>query len=324
MVTLSVWDVHTEMKHGPMAESNAAIEIKGLTKSYGDAVVVDHVDLTIPAGEIFGLLGPNAAGKSTAIRMMTGIVSPDAGSIRVLGMDMLADAAAVKRRIGYVAQEFALYPELSVLENLEFYRSIYSRAGSSSTDELLERYDLLQFADKRAGKLSGGYKRRLSIACAVSHDPELIYLDEPTAGIDPVTRKELWDGFYELAAAGRTLFVTTHYMEEAERCHRLAFINHGRIIACDTPEGIKSSLSGMAVYSTRVPYSPDLSRALKAMVEVRVLNQFGEELRIVADDSVSPSVLDDCISRFGGISDGVVSVPVSIEDAFMTMTLETA
>ncbi len=305
-----------------MNETSDVIEAKGLTKKFGDNTVVDNIDLSVHRGQIFGLLGPNAAGKSTIIRMLTGIIEPNAGSIRVLGMDMLAEPVSVKRRIGYVAQEFALYPELTVTENLEFYRGIYDRAGARSTDEILHTYDLHQFADRRAGKLSGGYKRRLSIACAVSHDPDLLYLDEPTAGIDPVTRKELWDGFYDLAAAGSTLFVTTHYMEEAERCHRLAFINHGRLVACDTPDGIKASLDGICVFSTRVHYSPDLSRALQEMEEVQVLNQFGEELRIIARDSISPRRLDDCISKHSGTSPGVQAVPVSIEDAFMTMTME--
>ena len=305
-----------------MSETDAVIEVHGLTKIYGGVPVVDDVDLSVPRGQIFGLLGPNAAGKSTTIRALTGIIEPDAGSIFVLGMDMAKEAVRVKRRIGYVAQEFALYPELSVMENLEFYRGIYDRAGSRTTDEILHTYGLYQFADRRAGKLSGGYKRRLSISCAVSHDPELIYLDEPTAGIDPVTRKDLWDGFYDLAAEGRTLFVTTHYMEEAERCHQLAFINQGRLVARDSPQGIKASLHGMRVYSTRVQYSPKLTRALQEIEEVRVLNRFGEELRIVVLDSLKPESLDACISAHSASSAGVQEVPVSIEDAFMTLTME--
>jgi ABC-type multidrug transport system ATPase subunit len=305
-----------------MNETDAVIEVRGLTKVYGGTPVVDDVDLSVSRGEIFGLLGPNAAGKSTIIRALTGIIEPDAGSINVLGMDMSKEAVKVKRRIGYVAQEFALYPELSVMENLEFYRGIYDRAGDRTTDEILHTYDLHQFADRRAGKLSGGYKRRLAISCAVSHDPELLYLDEPTAGIDPVTRKELWDGFYDLAAGGKTLFVTTHYMEEAERCHRLAFINRGRLVACDSPQGIKGSLDGMQVYSTHVHYSPDLSRALQQLEEVQVLNQFGEELRIVALDSINPRVLDECIGTHSTISAPVQVVPASIEDVFMTLIME--
>ena len=196
-----------------------AIVVQRLCKQFGPIIAVDHIDFSVHRGQIFGLLGPNAAGKSTTIRLLAGIILADAGTVTILGLDLTSQISRIKYRIGYVAQHFALYPELTVAENLAFYSGLYRPKGHADLTGLLATCGLTPFAGQLAGKLSGGYKRRLSIACALTHDPELIFLDEPTAGIDPVTRKELWDLFYDLAASGRTLFVTTHYMEEAERCN---------------------------------------------------------------------------------------------------------
>lgn len=299
---------------------SAVIDARGLTKQFGTRVAVNHIDLSVSNGQIFGLLGPNAAGKSTTIRLLTGILLPDAGTAQVLGMDLLTETTSIKEHTGYVAQHFALYPELTVTENLSFYSGLYQHISKNDLQCLLERYGLMQFANQRTGTLSGGYKRRLSIACAVSHEPDLIYLDEPTAGIDPVTRKDLWEQFYDLAAAGKTLFVTTHYMEEAERCHQLAFIHQGKLVAHDTPERIKQSLQGYKVFASRVNYDPLLSKTLKSMDRIYVLNQFGEELRIVADSSLAADELNACIKRHTNLDANVKEVPVSIEDAFMTLT----
>lgn len=299
---------------------SAVIDAQGLTKQFGANVAVNHIDLSVSRGQIFGLLGPNAAGKSTTIRMLIGIILPDAGTVQVLGRDLLTETTSIKEHTGYVAQHFALYPELTVTENLSFYTGLYQHTSKNDLQHLLDKYGLMQFANQRAGTLSGGYKRRLSIACAVSHEPDLIYLDEPTAGIDPVTRKDLWEQFYDLAAAGKTLFVTTHYMEEAERCHQLAFIHQGKLVAHDTPERIKQSLQGYKVFASRVNYDPLLSKTLKSMDKIYVLNQFGEELRIVTDDSVTPAQLNACIKKNTGLDVKILEVPVNIEDAFMTLT----
>ena len=299
---------------------SVAIDARGLTKQFGPRVAVNHIDLSVASGLIFGLLGPNAAGKSTTIRMLTGILLPDAGTAQVLGRDLLTETTSIKEHTGYVAQHFALYPELTVTENLSFYTGLYQHTSKSDLKHLLDKYGLMQFAKQRAGTLSGGYKRRLSIACAVSHEPDLIYLDEPTAGIDPVTRKDLWEQFYDLAAAGKTLFVTTHYMEEAERCHQLAFIHQGKLVAHDTPERIKHSLQGYKVFASRVNYDPELSKILKTMDKIYVQNQFGEELRIVADNSLTADELNACIKKHANVDANVQEVPVSIEDAFMALT----
>lgn len=301
---------------------SVAIDVRGLTKQFGTKVAVNHIDLSVSSGQIFGLLGPNAAGKSTTIRMLTGIMLPDGGNARILGYDLIDDISSIKEHSGYVAQHFALYPELTVSENLSFYTSLYSDNSKNNIQRLLERYGLKQFQNQRANTLSGGFKRRLSIACAVSHDPDIIYLDEPTAGIDPVTRKDLWEQFYDLAAAGKTLFVTTHYMEEAERCHQLAFIHHGKLVIHDTPERIKQSLQGYKIFATRMNYDPVLSSKLKSMDWIYVLNRYGEELRIVTDVNVTADTLGTCIKQYAGMDVKINEVPASIEDAFMTLTSE--
>lgn len=300
-----------------------AIEVQGLYKQFGTITAVDHIDLSVPNGQIFGLLGPNAAGKTTVIRLLAGIITSNAGTVNILGLDPKMQTTLIKQRIGYVAQHFALYPELTVAENLAFYSGLYQSTDQDKLQDLLNVYGLTSYAKQFAGTLSGGYKRRLSIACAVSHDPDLIFLDEPTAGIDPVTRKEIWDIFYDLAATGKTLFVTTHYMEEAERCNQLAFIHHGILVAQDTPNGIKHSLKGTKVFACRAQYDPALSKTLCNVDGIKVLNQFGDELRIVVDEHISADHLKNIIVNNLNENYDIYEVSVSIEDAFMTLTSST-
>jgi len=263
------------------------IQTKNLSRCFKEFIAVDKLDLVINKGEIFGLLGPNAAGKSTTIRMLAGILRPSSGEATIFDLDLFTQTEAIKHRIGYVAQQFALYPDLTALENIEFYSGLYGVHDKQRMLELLSVYGLESFTDRHAGYLSGGYKRRLAIACATAHDPELIFLDEPTAGIDPVTRKELWDLFYELTTQGKTLFVTTHYMEEAERCNRLAFLNEGRLTAQGTPTEIREALGRYQVFSCETPYDPVLNKKLKNTPGIKLVNQFGDELRIVSDRSIS-------------------------------------
>ena len=296
------------------------IETRNLTRRFGDFIALDHLELAVSGGEIFGLLGPNAAGKSTTIRILTGILRADLGEARVLGLDLFTRTEEIKRRIGYVAQHFALYPDLTVEENILFYGGLYGIDDPNRLRQLLATYDLRQFSGRRAGYLSGGYQRRLAMAAATMHDPELIFLDEPTAGIDPVTRKELWDLFYALAAQGKTLFVTTHYMEEAERCNRLAFLNHGRLVAQGTPAEIRGSLDGMQVYLARIPHDPELNRALTRIDGVQLVNQFGGDLRIIAGFPATRERLQQTIAGQRGETVEVVAVETSIEDAFMSIT----
>ncbi len=301
-----------------MQTQPATLVVNGLSKRFGKTVAVNKVSLRIHKGEIFGLLGPNAAGKSTTIRMLAGILRPSEGDASILGLDLLRQAEEIKQHIGYVAQHFGLYPELTVKENLSFYASLYG--NRAALDDLLGQYELADFSGKRAGKLSGGYKRRLSIACALSHDPELVFLDEPTAGIDPVTRKELWDIFYDLAAAGKTLFVTTHYMEEAERCDSLAFLSHGKIVAKGSPEQIRKQPGNYHVWATDAPHSPALTRALEQLPCVRTLNRFGSSLRIITDADCDADLLREAIRQHSPTPAALESTAFNLEDVFITLT----
>jgi len=296
------------------------IETRNLTRQFGDVVAVDAVNLSINSGEIFGLLGPNAAGKSTIIRLLAGILRPSSGEASVLGLDLFTQIEEIKRLIGYVAQYFALYPDLTVYENIEFYGGLYGIDNQERLQQQLELYDLVQFKNKNAGLLSGGYKRRLAMACATTHDPELIFLDEPTAGIDPVTRKELWELFYQLSTTGKTLFVTTHYMEEAERCNRLAFLNQGRIVALGTPGQIRASLTNQQVYSCEISHNPELTHALMNLPGIELVNQFGSELRIIASTLVKFDELEKLIGDYYAKPFRLTPVSPSIEDAFMSLT----
>lgn len=291
-----------------------------LTKRFGGLVAVDGLDLDLRSGEIFGLLGPNAAGKTTTIRLLAGILRATSGSARVLGMDLVGELGRIKPRIGYVAQHFALYPELTVRENLKFYGRLYGRLTTDRQTELLAAYGLKGFADRPAAQLSGGYKRRLSIVCAVSHDPDLIFLDEPTAGIDPVTRKELWDLFYDLSTTGKTLFVTTHYMEEAERCHRLAFLSAGRRVAYGSPAQIRGLLAGKQVYAFDSDHDPQLMAQLENLDHVLVVNRFGNTVRVVGDDGFEPDRLRACLARWPGVRRAPAPAEATLEDVFIALT----
>ncbi len=296
------------------------IETRDLTRRFGDFVAVDQVSLSINSGEIFGLLGPNAAGKSTIIRLLAGILRPSSGEANILGLDLFTQTEKIKKLIGYVAQYFALYPDLTVYENIEFYAGLYGIDDQKRLQQQLEVYGLVQFQNKNAGLLSGGFKRRLAMACATTHDPELIFLDEPTAGIDPVTRKELWDLFYSLSTGGKTLFVTTHYMEEAERCNRLAFLNQGELVAQGSPVEIRASMTNQQVYSCEISHNPELTNALMEVAGIQLVNQFGNELRIITSTRIPFDTLHNIISDYHENEFQLTLVSPSIEDAFMSLT----
>lgn len=303
---------------------SSIISISNMSKRFGEKTAVNAMNLSISKGEIFGLLGPNAAGKSTTIRLLSGIIAMDEGEVEILGYDLNRQMDQVKARIGYVAQFFALYPELTVAENLDFYSEIYTSVSREKKQSLLNEYGLTDVAHQRAGELSGGYKRRLSIACAMAHDPDLIFLDEPTAGIDPVTRKELWDQFYHLASQGKTLFVTTHYMEEAERCNQLAFIHHGNLVARGSPSVLINAFSDNRVFTCPIRHNPSLAEALMNTDGVLVLNQFGEQLRIITMQDVSAEQLRAVITEFESDKLQIEQVSPSIEDVFIALTREKA
>ncbi len=305
----------------PHCNMNPALHTHDLTRRFGDFVAVDRLSLSVEQGEIFGLLGPNAAGKSTTTRMLAGILQASEGEASVLGLDLFTQTEQIKRRIGYVAQQFSLYPDLTVTENLEFYAGLYGVSDAMLIKQQLQIYQLEQYAQRFAGHLSGGYQRRLAIACATTHQPELVFLDEPTAGIDPVTRKELWDLFYALAAKGMTLFVTTHYMEEAERCNKLAFLSHGKLAAIGAPEEIRNALHDYNIYSCEAPYHPALTDALLATRGVLLVNQFGSQLRIVTEKTVSIDAIRSLLADYLPADTQPTPAIPSIEDAFMVLTM---
>ncbi len=294
------------------------IEVSHLSKKFKSNLAVNDVSLNIGPGVIFGLLGPNAAGKTTLIRMLCGIIRSDGGKVSINNTSV----EKAKINFGYVAQHFGQYEELSVWENVKFYASMYDVHDKKYLLSLLERYDLIPFKNKMAGTLSGGYQRRLALVCALSHDPEVLFLDEPTAGIDPVTRKLLWDDFYRLSTEGKTLFITTHYMEEAQRCHQLAFISSGKIVAEGTPDTIKQALGDVQVYTAKIAYQPEIHQALHKLTGVLLVNQFGNELRTVVSPEINASTLDKIINNVMNQHYEVKITEPNLEDVFIALTQE--
>jgi ABC-2 type transport system ATP-binding protein len=229
------------MTQGRKVDSDFGIVTRGLRKEFKGVVAVENLDLEVGRGEIFGLLGPNGSGKTTTIRMLTGLIAPTAGSATVVGVDVVRNPEQVRRRIGYMSQRFGLYDDLTVEENLAFYAGVYGIVGAERKRRIeaqLEEYRLAVRRSQLAGTLSGGWKQRVALACATTHEPDLVFLDEPTAGVDPASRRLFWEMIGRRAQAGMTVLVTTHYMDEAERCHRLAFLSRGHLIGVGTPAEI--------------------------------------------------------------------------------------
>jgi len=224
--------------------NNLAIKASGLTRRFGKFTAVDHIDLEVKEGEVFGFLGANGAGKTTAIRMFCGLLKPTDGDAWIGGISVLDDPARIKKRIGYMSQKFSLYDELKVVENLEFFAGAYNIPASNTRiriQEILSQFNLVSMEHRFTRQLSLGLKQRLALGCAMLHSPEILFLDEPTGGVDPVTRRNFWTSIHNLASAGTTVFVTTHYMDEAEYCHRISIMNHGKIIALGSPQSLKQS-----------------------------------------------------------------------------------
>lgn len=292
------------------------IQAINLTKRFNGNAVVNNVSLNVDKGKIFGLLGPNAAGKTTIIRMLCGIIKSDEGEIKINNMGV----EQAKTDFGYVAQHFGQYEELSVWENLKLYASMYDVTDKQHLLSLLEHYGLTAYKKQRAGLLSGGYQRRLALVCALAHTPDVLFLDEPTAGIDPVTRKLLWDDFYQLSTEGKTLFVTTHYMEEAQRCHQLAFISSGQIVAEVSPATIKEALGDVQVFTCDMRYNPEIHKALYALPGMLLVNQSGNELRIVVMPELKQITLETTINSLSDQSFTIETTGANLEDVFIALT----
>lgn len=301
----------------------SAIEASHLVKQFGEVTAVNDVTFEIRKGEIFGFLGPNGAGKSTTIRMLCGILAPNSGSAKIMGYDVGEDSRVVKPLIGYMSQSFGLYSDLTVEENLWFYARLYlpGAAVRNAVEGALRSLEFGSYRNTLAAQLSGGWRQRLALGCALVHDPQVVFLDEPTAGIDPVSRRTMWDYFYTLAERGKTLFVTTHYMEEAERCHRIAFIWNGRLAAMDTPVRIRSEFHAHEIVALQTPQLNEAFRRIKSMPGIIDANLYGMEIHVaVADAHEAIPRLRESMEA-GGI-DLVRLEPIepSIEDVFVSLS----
>ena len=292
-----------------------AIEVRGLTKRYGKRAVVDHIDLAVPRGRIVGFLGPNGSGKTTTIRMLCGLLTPDEGSGTTLGLDLRTRAPEIKRRVGYMTQRFSLYEDLSIEENLDFIARVYAvRDRKRRVREGLEQLGLSARAKQLAGSLSGGWKQRLALAACLLHSPELLLLDEPTAGVDPKARREFWDQLHALAAQGITVLVSTHYMDEAERCHRLAYIAYGKLLAQGTADEVVRQ-SGLHTWEVSGEDLAGLADELRARPGIEMVAAFGSALHASGTDA---EALRAGIAPFRdrpGTS--WREVPAGLEDAFI-------
>ena len=268
------------------ADNGIAIRARGLSKRFGELLAVDRVDLSVPRAHVYGFLGPNGSGKSTTIRMLCGLLTPSAGEIEVLGLRVPEQAEALRLRIGYMTQKFSLFEDLSVRENLEFLAAVQGLAKTEAkrrVDELIEQYDFADRQKQLAGTMSGGQKQRLALAGAVIHRPELLFLDEPTSAVDPESRRDFWEKLFDLADAGTTLLVSTHYMDEAERCHRIAILDRGVLVADGTPAQLTGALAGRSLV-VHAAQPRRVQQALAAMPGVLSVAQVGNTLRVLCDD----------------------------------------
>jgi ABC-2 type transport system ATP-binding protein len=309
----------------PMSAGDVIIETEHLSRRFGDLVAVRDVSLTVRRGEIFGVLGPNGAGKSTTIRMLCGILDPTSGNGRVVGFDIRTQAERIKERIGYMTQRFSLYEDLSVLENLAFYAGIYGvprRQRRRVIDATIEKLGLGDRRRQLAGTLSGGWKQRVALAGATIHEPPLLFLDEPTAGVDPVSRREFWEQIHRIASEGTTVLLTTHYMDEAERCHRIAFIFRGHVLDVGTPEAIVAR-RGLHVAELEVERAREAADALRARPEVDEVAHYGHVLRLATRRGVEPEPLARAVLAPLGIAIGAWRpARATVEDVFVSMVRE--
>ncbi|MBT8079092.1 MAG: ABC transporter ATP-binding protein [Gammaproteobacteria bacterium] len=302
---------------------NTAIRARGLTKNFGKLCAVNNLDLDVPRAAIYGFLGPNGSGKTTAIRMLCGLLTPTSGSASVLGFAVPGDAIALRPRIGYMTQKFSLYGDMTVRENLAFIADIYSYDRSDRNrriDEILREYDFVDRARQHAGTLSGGQKQRLALACAVLHKPELLLLDEPTSAVDPRNRRDFWARLFRLADSGTTILVSTHYMDEAERCHRLAILDRGVKVADGSPQELQDS-TGMNIIEVRADNPQRAATILENLPGVMSVTQLGVRLRVLVPQEIPGARQTiDAELRKHGLTAAVAEVSASLEDVFVAVT----
>lgn len=306
----------------PFGSGELAIRARGLSKRFGDLIAVNQVDLSVPRGNVYGFLGPNGSGKSTTIRMLCGLLTPSAGEIEVLGLRIPEQAETLRRRIGYMTQRFSLFDDLTIRENLEFLAAVQDIPRAAATrriDELVEQYHFQDRQKQLAGTLSGGQRQRLALAAAVIQQPELLFLDEPTSAVDPESRRDFWEKLFDLADAGTTLLVSTHYMDEAERCHRLAILDHGILVADGTPAELTAALHGRTL-EVSAAQPRQAQRLLAALPGVLSVAQIGNTLRVLLDrEDASLERLQQALHA-GGQTAEVVRAPANLEDVFVSAT----
>jgi ABC-2 type transport system ATP-binding protein len=296
------------------------IETREISVRFGAFTAVDRVTLSVDRGEVFGLLGPNGSGKTTLIKSLCGLVKISGGEGRLLGLDVRAEAPAIRRRIGYMSQRFGLYEDLTARENLEFYSGVYGLTADRYARRLasvVELTAITPYLDRRASQLSGGWKQRLALGCAIVHEPEVVFLDEPTAGIDPVARRALWDLVFQLSGQGVTFLVTTHYMDEAERCGRVGYLYNSTMVAMGTVEELKrlpaANPPGTARYEITCPNITEILATVRALPFVREATIFGQSIHALVDAAAAPAL---------ATATGVAPRPIepSLEDVFVTLT----
>jgi len=302
--------------------NDLAIRARGLTRKFGNVVAVDNLDLNVARAQVYGFLGPNGSGKSTTIRMLCGLLLPTAGDIEVLGYRIPEQAESLKRRIGYMTQKFSLYEDLTVNENLDFVAAVheFTRARARARiDELLQRYWLGDLRTQLAGTLSGGQKQRLALAASVLHKPDLLLLDEPTSAVDPQSRREFWDSLFDLVDAGTTILVSTHYMDEAERCHRLAILDHGKLVADGSPQELMQALPGSALLIECA--SPRKAQAaLTGRSDIVAMAQIGAHLRVLMRDGHDARAQLTQHLHDAGVEARVEATSPNLEDVFVATT----
>jgi ABC-2 type transport system ATP-binding protein len=294
----------------------AVIDVKGLTKRYGDRLVVDHFDMRVLKGRIYGFLGPNGSGKTTTIRMLCGLLTPDEGEGTCLGYNIRTEAALIKRQVGYMTQRFGLYEDLSIEENLDFIARVYDVADRRrKVTETLERLGLATRRKQLAGSLSGGWKQRLALAACLIHEPKLLLLDEPTAGVDPAARRDFWDQIHELAAAGLTVLVSTHYMDEAERCHELAYISYGKLLTRGTVAEVIAG-AGLTTWAISGEGLLAVGQQLRGAPGIKTVAPFGATLHVSADSS---QALQQATATLQGRGLKIEVIEPSLEDVFIAL-----
>ncbi len=300
-----------------------AIETTNLTRRFGTVTAVANLNLGVRAGEIFGFLGPNGAGKTTTIRMLCGLLLPSEGTACVAGMDVTRDGEAIKRRVGYMPQRFSLYGDLTVEENLDFFAGVYRLSRRQRRTQVLETLERVGLADRQhtlVEHLSGGLKQRLSLGCALVHRPAILFLDEPTAGADPLSRQHMWDLLYQSAGEGCTILVTTHYVEEAERCQTIAFMHAGRLIGAGSPDQCRAEMGEAVLEVDAVPVM-QAATVVRGTTGVSGVSVYGHTLRVFSRTAADlPRDLEAALTSSGIVVRGIRPVPPTLEDVFMSLT----